>query len=69
MARLGRNDPCHCGSGKKYKHCHLDRDAGDGGNVTALPDLRAMERPLAMPPGQWGASREAGMATSTQPRN
>lgn len=21
--RLGRNDPCHCGSGKKYKSCHL----------------------------------------------
>jgi preprotein translocase subunit SecA len=20
--RPGRNDPCHCGSGKKYKHCH-----------------------------------------------
>ncbi|MEK9200534.1 MAG: SEC-C metal-binding domain-containing protein, partial [Patescibacteria group bacterium] len=20
--KLGRNDPCHCGSGKKYKHCH-----------------------------------------------
>jgi preprotein translocase subunit SecA len=20
--RIGRNDPCHCGSGKKYKHCH-----------------------------------------------
>ncbi|MCX6788472.1 MAG: preprotein translocase subunit SecA [Candidatus Jorgensenbacteria bacterium] len=19
---LGRNDPCYCGSGKKYKHCH-----------------------------------------------
>ncbi|MDE2585501.1 MAG: SEC-C domain-containing protein, partial [Betaproteobacteria bacterium] len=18
----GRNDPCPCGSGKKYKHCH-----------------------------------------------
>jgi uncharacterized protein len=18
----GRNDPCHCGSGKKYKKCH-----------------------------------------------
>ena len=18
----GRNDPCHCGSGKKYKNCH-----------------------------------------------
>jgi len=23
---LGRNDPCHCGSGKKYKQCHLDKD-------------------------------------------
>ena len=20
--KLGRNDPCPCGSGKKYKHCH-----------------------------------------------
>jgi hypothetical protein len=23
----GRNDPCHCGSGKKYKKCHEDSDA------------------------------------------
>jgi hypothetical protein len=23
MATVGRNDPCPCGSGKKYKHCHL----------------------------------------------
>ncbi len=22
MPSLGRNDPCYCGSGKKYKHCH-----------------------------------------------
>lgn len=21
--KIGRNDPCFCGSGKKYKHCHL----------------------------------------------
>jgi hypothetical protein len=21
--KLGRNDPCHCGSGRKYKDCHL----------------------------------------------
>jgi preprotein translocase subunit SecA len=20
--KIGRNDPCWCGSGKKYKHCH-----------------------------------------------
>jgi len=22
VARVGRNDPCPCGSGKKYKLCH-----------------------------------------------
>ncbi|WP_165230815.1 YecA family protein [Aquisphaera insulae] len=27
--RVGRNDPCWCGSGKKYKKCHLGRDGGD----------------------------------------
>ena len=20
---IGRNEPCHCGSGKKYKNCHM----------------------------------------------
>ncbi|HWL84226.1 MAG TPA: SEC-C metal-binding domain-containing protein [Polyangiaceae bacterium] len=24
--KLGRNDPCHCGSGQKYKKCHLPAD-------------------------------------------
>lgn len=24
--KLGRNDPCWCGSGRKYKRCHLKRD-------------------------------------------
>jgi hypothetical protein len=23
---LGRNDACHCGSGRKYKRCCLDKD-------------------------------------------
>jgi uncharacterized protein YecA (UPF0149 family) len=23
---LGRNDLCWCGSGKKYKKCHLEKD-------------------------------------------
>jgi len=25
-ANLGRNDPCWCGSGKKYKRCHYQAD-------------------------------------------
>jgi hypothetical protein len=24
--KIGRNDPCHCGSGQKYKKCHLPKD-------------------------------------------
>lgn len=26
MEKPGRNDPCWCGSGKKYKKCHIDSD-------------------------------------------
>ena len=28
MPRVGRNDPCPCGSGKKYKQCHMRTDEG-----------------------------------------
>ncbi|MDY3560302.1 preprotein translocase subunit SecA [Gemmata sp. JC673] len=26
--KVGRNDPCPCGSGKKYKNCHMKMEAG-----------------------------------------
>jgi len=26
VQKTGRNDPCPCGSGKKYKHCCLEKD-------------------------------------------
>jgi preprotein translocase subunit SecA len=29
-ATAGRNDPCWCGSGKKYKHCHMRTDQMGG---------------------------------------
>ncbi len=28
--KLGRNDPCWCGSGKKYKNCHMRADQSKG---------------------------------------
>lgn len=35
---LGRNDPCHCGSGKKYKQCHMKLDmVGGSGNGPQAP--------------------------------
>ncbi|MFC1669105.1 methionyl aminopeptidase [Spirochaetota bacterium] len=30
MRKLSRNDPCWCGSGKKYKKCHLESDLKAG---------------------------------------
>lgn len=27
VAKIGRNDPCPCGGGKKYKDCHLSDGA------------------------------------------
>jgi preprotein translocase subunit SecA len=29
--KIGRNDPCHCGSGKKYKNCHMKDDLSAAG--------------------------------------
>ena len=31
--RVGRNDPCPCGSGKKYKKCHLPLEEGPGASA------------------------------------
>ena len=28
--RVGRNDPCPCGSGKKFKNCHMRKGGGGG---------------------------------------
>lgn len=35
MSQLGRNDPCPCGSGKKYKKCCLPRDEAARPRVVA----------------------------------
>lgn len=44
MTRIGRNDPCHCGSGKKYKRCHLAADE------KREPAAREPSPPAASPP-------------------
>ena len=35
--KVGRNDPCPCGSGKKYKHCCQGKDAPAGFSPAAAP--------------------------------
>lgn len=41
MSKIGRNDPCLCGSGKKYKHCHLNSKMPD----PKVPDTKRREKP------------------------
>lgn len=39
MAKIGRNDPCFCGSGKKFKKCCLTTGAGAPARP-AIPSVR-----------------------------
>src|SRR3569833_1420156 len=40
LAGTGRNDACPCGSGKKYKKCHLIGDEAATAPVPEAPDPR-----------------------------
>jgi SEC-C motif-containing protein len=55
--RISRNDPCPCGSGKKYKHCcigkGIDWSARPGG-VRRLPPARPVSKPSGFSFGQFG---------------
>src|SRR5438067_761940 len=46
MSKVGRNDPCHCGSGRKYKKCHLEADQR---NRAANP-MRPLDSEAGPPP-------------------
>jgi hypothetical protein len=55
-ARPGRNEPCHCGSGRKYKQCCLRKDEAE--------TRAAHEKAAAAAP----ASDSGGEATSRPPK-
>jgi tetratricopeptide (TPR) repeat protein len=42
LAKAERNDPCPCGSGKKYKKCHLRDDEAAAIAPVAPPDAQEM---------------------------
>jgi hypothetical protein len=43
VSRVGRNDPCHCGSGKKYKKCCAEKDAARASDPSPLPGMTRAE--------------------------
>ena len=44
MAKIGRNDPCPCGSGKKYKQCCLAKDEAAALAAAPKAETKAMRR-------------------------
>ena len=42
LGAAGRNDPCPCGSGKKYKKCHLAADEAATFAPPAAPDAKEL---------------------------
>src|SRR6516162_1066287 len=47
MTKTGRNDPCPCGSGKKYKHCCLKKDEAAEHEALAAAAAAKPPRPIA----------------------
>ncbi len=49
VVRIGRNEPCPCGSGRKFKDCHLGREAELAAAITAAtaPQLATANQPSA----------------------
>ena len=58
MAKIGRNDPCLCGSGKKYKRCCLGIDRAPHAGVLKAYDT--LLRQLAgIEPFPWAVTLSA----------
>lgn len=50
LKNAGRNDDCPCGSGKKYKKCHLREDEESASKaLAAANEARAKEAPVEEP--------------------
>jgi len=66
-AVAGRNDPCPCGSGTKYKHCHLGNELHSLNDRAAwlyLKMMRFMQLTNPYLPGGIVAEMTSSMATS-----
>jgi len=58
MKKIGRNDPCPCGSGRKFKHCHLGREDELEQEVMNDFSLEMSEKITRLPQVWYGRSRE-----------
>jgi hypothetical protein len=59
MSNVGRNDPCPCGSGKKFKRCHMGREDELVLEGVKEPSLEEMGQEIVrLPAALYGRSQE-----------
>src|SRR4030043_1606723 len=67
MKDIGRNDPCPCGSGKKFKKCHMGREDElvlGGAGEASVEEMGA--RIVNLPSVEYGRSKEMLEALNIQ---
>ena len=65
--KIGRNDPCPCGSGKKYKQCCLLKKAPGGKRKLQAKWLNAPDGPNLIE-RTYGQAIDAATKTYTPPQ-
>ena len=69
VARLGRNEPCRCGSGRKYKRCCLDKDESEARVALAKAIAESPEpSPDAAPASRRAPKHETSSPGGRPPR-
>jgi hypothetical protein len=58
MKKIGRNEPCPCGSGKKFKKCHLGREDKIMLEGSSEISVEMSARITGLPSVNYGRSRE-----------
>ena len=58
MKKIGRNDPCPCGSGKKYKKCCLNKSASKGNFVYTDLDQLSNRVPALIKQGEFDEAED-----------
>jgi peptidoglycan hydrolase CwlO-like protein len=65
--KIGRNDPCHCGSGRKYKQCCLEKDEKAASAARAKASAEAEAEAAEAPADAAAKPKRAPKPESNQP--
>lgn len=65
--KVGRNDPCPCGSGKKYKNCCMNKQTG-GPKLKFKAKLMSQPKPINLMDRTFGDAIEKSKQMEKPPK-